>query len=612
MGIWSDLKERRITQIVLTYLAAGWVVLAGVDQLADRAVVPEIVYRLTLVGYVAGIPASLIIGWFHGERGRQRVSVLEVALLTVVAIGGLGGGYLVYNDYQVAQAATDVGSSLELRDLAVLYFETPGQDGEYGPVAEGLTETLIERLSQVRGLDVVSANGVDQYRDSSLPLDSIARALDVGTIIRGSLGRDGDQVRATVRLIDGESGQEIERTGVAWEEDQVLAARDTLATEVSRILRRWLGEEILLRKRKVEADNQAAWLLAQRGAHAMREGRSAMEAGDPGRARTAFRRADSLYAAAAEADPDWSEPTIERGWIAFRRHQLADELRTKVERIREAITYADDVLSRDAVNAEALELRGTARYRLVLYNLAGDPEERERRLSRAREDLETAVEADPTLAYAHSILAHLYYQTGDVHSAVLAARRAYEEDAYLRRAPQVLWRLFHTSYDLEDYGQAERWCDEGRRRFPEELHFVECRLWLQTMAPATPRPDEVWELHEKVVDLAPEGRKELQARVTRMVAGGILGRAGMRDSATTVMREARAGAEIDPARDLLITEAAMRSIIGDEDEAIDLLTRYFTANPETSGLARGLQSHWWWENIRSRPEFERLRQMAGE
>src|SRR5256885_6303782 len=46
--------------------------------------------------------------------------------------------------------------------------------------------------------------------------------------------------------------------------------------------------------------------------------------------------------------------------------------------------------------------------------------------------------------------------------------RSYEEDAYLTVANDVLWRLFIGSYDLQQFGQANRWCQEGGERFPAD------------------------------------------------------------------------------------------------------------------------------------------------
>ena len=59
------------------------------------------------------------------------------------------------------------------------------------------------------------------------------------------------------------------------------------------------------------------------------------------------------------------------------------------------------------------------------------------------------------LTLALPALSFLYYATEDVPAALLAARKAYEQDAYLTAAPDILSRLFFGSYDLEQLTQAK-------------------------------------------------------------------------------------------------------------------------------------------------------------
>ena len=55
--------------------------------------------------------------------------------------------------------------------------------------------------------------------------------------------------------------------------------------------------------------------------------------------------------------------------------------------------------------------------------------------------------------------------------------RAYEADPYLTNANVTVWRLFVTSYQLDDANEAKKWCDEGQRRFPNDYRFAECQIW---------------------------------------------------------------------------------------------------------------------------------------
>ena len=83
----------------------------------------------------------------------------------------------------------------------------------------------------------------------------------------------------------------------------------------------------------------------------------------------------------------------------------------------------------------ALELRGTVRYTTWLLELSADAAVQAGLLAGARQDLETATQADPSLAGAFSTLSHLYYQTEDVPAAVLAARKAYDTEVAKSKKP---------------------------------------------------------------------------------------------------------------------------------------------------------------------------------
>ncbi len=98
-------------------------------------------------------------------------------------------------------AATSAGPVYDANRLAVLYFDVLTQDSSLTPLAAGLTESLIHELGQVDALDVISRNGVGQFRGSNVSFDSIARTLSVGTLVQGSLARSGDLLRVNVSLV---------------------------------------------------------------------------------------------------------------------------------------------------------------------------------------------------------------------------------------------------------------------------------------------------------------------------------------------------------------------------------------------------------------------------
>ncbi len=262
-----------------------------------------------------------------------------------------------------------------------------------------------------------------------------------------------------------------------------------------------------------------------------------------------------------------------------------------------AVEHANLALALEPDDPGALELRGTANYRrwLSLGEAVGPLFES------ARADLEQALTLDRSRATANSTLSHLYYQTDDWPKAVLAAREAYEQDAFLAVADGVLWRLYAASYDMGEHGEAERWCAEGVRRFPSDFRFVQCQLFLMTMPQSEPDIAEAWALRDALMPLVPS-RTEFFDAQAQMLAGGVIGRAGLPDSANAVLTRARRSSDVDPDGELMIFEAAMRSLNGDVSGSVSTLERFVSLHPEHAP-----DQHWWWTNVQADPTFQRLR-----
>ena len=381
--------------------------------------------------------------------------------------------------------------------IAVLYFDDLSDDGGLGYVADGVTEGLIRQLSRVQGLDVISRNGVAPYRGTDVTPDSIGRALEVGSVIRGSVEPEGDAIRVTAQLLEGSSGARIQSASFALPATDLLAVMDSAAQSVSRILREWIGEEVRLRALQGGASTTEAWVLVQRG-EKLRKDAEELVAHDAAAGALAYEQADSLLALAEAAAPEWVEPIVMRGNIAYRNSRLAHSAADRRSWVDAAVGHADRALAVMSNDAAALEVRGTARYFCWLRCEIHDADARDSVFAVAKADLESAVDEDPSLASAYSTLSHLYYQTGDVPSVVMAARSAYEADSYLRLAGDILYRLFFGHHDLEQLNLADQRCNEGSQRFPTDFRFATCQLLLMTTSEREPDVDEAWSLLQRV------------------------------------------------------------------------------------------------------------------
>jgi len=612
VSTFKELKERRLVQIVVSYAVAGWVVLSIFGEVIDRGVLPEILYRVLLVLYFGGMVAAAIAGWYHGEKGHQKVTRGEVALLTAVGMVTLTlAGVTVQRHLRIQEVRLAAGEAgLDLHRLAVLYFRDASRGEDLSYLADGITESLIDRLSESQTLDVLSRNASARFRDPSFTLDSIGRALSAGTLVDGSVDRRGEDIRVSFSLYDGASGAEIQGGSVERPADQVFELQDEVADQVATLLGRWLTEEVQMRQAREGTESVVAWTLFQRGERAREEGDERFGAGDMDAFRDAYREADSLYSEAEREDPQWAPPLVQRGLLSdlLARAAIRNDASQAVSWLNAGNQYVARALDLDDRSAEAHLVRGKLEYFRWRAGLTRDPREADRSFQQALSDLQEATRLDPSFAEAWSMLSLVYSEAADNTEAKLAARRALEADEFLQDAEDVYFRLYATSYDLEQFRDATEYCDEGAKRFPRNFRFRECRLWLMaapsSQAPAAD-PDEAWRLLDRFLDAVPARARDYLRLEGQILVAGVLGKAELTDSADAVLSRSKPTPELDPEMELMGLEALIRLQMGQKEESLELLKTYLTMNPQHRE-AWQWTAHWWWRPLQDDPEFRAL------
>jgi serine/threonine-protein kinase len=524
-------------------------------------------------------------------------AVAAVIVLAVVGVFALRRG--------AASRVATVGP--ESRRIAVTYFDARG-DSSLRPIADGFTEALTSALAQVPGLSVVSSGGVLPFRDGTVTLDSIARALDVGTLITGSVEPEAaGRVRVTLTLRDA-SGASFADTTLVRPAAQVLALRDDVIDRAAALVRRRLGDEVALRTSRAGTSDADAWALLQRGLAEEKRADAAVRRGDSVATARADAAADSLLALAEARDARWDAPPIARARLAY-----AQSRRRGVDAVYAApylergIAHADRALAIDTT-AAGLEARGLLRYWQWLLRV-GPPDigAREALVRGAQSDLERAVALDPGRADAWSSLSHLYANFKTVLDAKLAAKRGYDADPYLSTgAEALLWRLYGTSYDLGQFDDARRYCAELRRRFTTSVRGGECAVWLLSVPDAPPAaPEQAWQAAALRTHLAPPVARPVADLDGRMAVAAALAHASMLDSARRVLARVLDDSHVN--RVDLTRLAAVQVAVGDRRGALATLKRFVAEQGTSANQARNVTAqHWWWRDLRNDPEFRAI------
>jgi TolB-like protein/Tfp pilus assembly protein PilF len=382
----ARLKQRKLVQWALAYLAGAWAVLQALGLAADSYDWPHRVMQIAFAAIAVGFAIALVLAWYHGEKGRQRVSSAELLLIALVL--AVGGG-LLWRYARVAPAATGTVAargadgaqgnprtmvsgasakavptdSVPAKSIAVLPFVNMSGDPKNDYFSDGITEEILNALAQVPKLKVAARTSAFAFKGKEEDLRKVGEVLDVATVLEGSVQRSGDEVRITAQLIDTRTGYHL------WSEkyDRKLISIFAVEDEISKAI------ADKLRVQLVGGDNRA--LAAQTRI-------------DP--------RAHDLYLRAIAA-------------IACRGPALKDA----VLLLQQATARDPDYASAWAALSQAYEL-------LPWYELAEWPGS----LASAEQSARRALALDPQSGEAHAALANVLRDKLDYASADREYRRA--------------------------------------------------------------------------------------------------------------------------------------------------------------------------------------------
>jgi TolB-like protein len=612
LKFFAELKQRRVLRVAGVYSVAAWLTMQIADVVFPALHFPDAAVTFVVVILLLGFPVALALAWVFdvtpdgevltapGGSGSDFGTAwgLPVAFVVVLGLAGIAAVSLRGGD------GDDVAAAVEDPRVAILYLEYDEDDAELAALASGLTNGLIVELQQVPGLTVISENGVRRFRGQPVPAESIAAALRAGTLVGGNISRSGSKLRVHPQLIDGADGHVITASIIERETGELFALLDDLGQEVSLLLRKHLGREVRLRRWRAGTRSTEAWQMVQQAVQLVQDAHVLRTAGDLAGGLQLLGSADSILARAELQDPRWTEPLIQRGWVARHRafaalnagrHDPA-ELAANLDR---GLHHVERALALVPADAAALELRGMIRY--ARWLLAAPPEPAAAALlAGAEADLRGAIRNNPgRLPRAWITLSAILHNNGQLEESVKAAERAYAADAFAEETAANLSRLFTITFETGRDSAAASWCGELRRRQPGHWPSAYCELML--LGWTAPGPDAVRRAEQHLYSFGsadPVSLRELMRPRLEMLYAGVLTRNGQADSARRVMEEARAAAPED--RELLQLEAGVRLILGDHDRAAELLRHYFeTGHAQRSFFQRSrrfaaLQGHPLW------------------
>lgn len=267
---FERLRQRKLVQWALAYIAAAFALIQVLDIVAQRFGWPQNSVRFIIIALAVGFFVVLVLAWYHGERGAQRVTGVELLILAMLlAIGGAIVWRLaptVAEQATTAQAAsTPIVSVANVeadgKSIAVLPFTdlSPSHDQEY--FSDGMSEEILNALAQVRDLKVAGRTSSFYYKGRNEDLRTVGRALGVANILEGSVRKQGNKVRITAQLIKVSDDTHLWSHDYDGDLSDVFQLQDDIARAITDQLKVVLTGEQKARLVQVGTTNTEAYNL---------------------------------------------------------------------------------------------------------------------------------------------------------------------------------------------------------------------------------------------------------------------------------------------------------------------------------------------------------------
>lgn len=404
---WAKLRHRKVVQWALAYLAGAWGFLQGLEYLSETYGWPQQLRMLAIPALLLGLPVVVVVAWYHGDRGHQRVTRTEFVILALLVV--LGGG-IVWRYHEAIEArgpssarsdaasgpAADALRSDDPRpSVAVLPFENRSADADDAYFADAIQDDILTQLTKIPSLRVIASTSVEQLRGSTLSTQEIGERLGVSKLLQGRVQRAGDRVRINVALVDAATGSQdwAERYDRSLTGANILAIQSGVAATVAARLKAGLPAETDANRAASEAAarNIEAWDAYHRGE----------------KARTP-EEAEQYYRRAIQADPKFAQAYV--GLSAVLKRQIYDRGARRDVMLPEAEAAAETALQLDPAMSEAW---------LASAEFFGNRGEWEVEEARIRK----AIELNPNLAGAYERLSDLLLERGRAEEAVPYAKK---------------------------------------------------------------------------------------------------------------------------------------------------------------------------------------------
>jgi TolB-like protein len=278
MSFWKELSRRNVVKVGIAYAVAAWLIIHPVDIIFPILHLPE--WSITLVAalLIIAFPFVLIFSWIYevtpkglkktkdvplsksiAQTTGRRLNYLLAGLL-IVAIGLIifDKFYLDRNASKTKQVPAVSTAAKAKKSIAVLPFTNMSGDKEQESFVDGLSEEMINTITQIPDLRVIARTSCFVFKDSDKTVQEIAKALDVEYILEGSVRKAENELRITAQLISAADESHLWSKTYDKQLKDIFTIQENIATTVANELKATLGISNSL-KQLGGTDNEKAY-----------------------------------------------------------------------------------------------------------------------------------------------------------------------------------------------------------------------------------------------------------------------------------------------------------------------------------------------------------------
>jgi TolB-like protein len=283
LSLFKELKRRNVFRVAIGYTISCWLLAQVADLVLDAISAPEWVLQAMLLFMALGFPVVVFFSWAYevtpqGIKKESEVDRSESIThhtgqklnMAIVAVLVIAIGFLLFDKVYLRNKTIRTHSAVEavdlnIRSVAVLPFIAMSSGEDDGYFADGLTEEIINSLTQLQELLVTARTSAFAFKGQDVPITDIAKTLGVAHVVEGSVRRSGNRLRITAQLIRAEDGFHL------WSETYDRSATESfevqaeIATRVAEALDVVLSEEQVAQMRSSGIRNPAAFVAFQKG-----------------------------------------------------------------------------------------------------------------------------------------------------------------------------------------------------------------------------------------------------------------------------------------------------------------------------------------------------------